>query len=115
MTEDDILQGVLEAAAYGGWLIHHVRRSDLALQQGTPGWPDVAAAHEQRGLFVMLELKGERGRLSSGQVDWLAALTAAGVDSRVVTPETYDETVAFLLGDRLAKRRRWADHPEHDG
>lgn len=112
-----MLSGLLEAAGYGGWQSFHVRRSDLALTMGSPGFPDIVLCHEQRQAALVIECKAQGGRFRPGQRQWLDAFTAAGVEARVCTPAEYDATVVYLLGDRIAtpRRRRWTDHPEHDG
>jgi hypothetical protein len=111
MTEDELLSGLLDAAFLGGWLVHHIRRSDLALTMGTPGFPDILAVHPKRGVLV-IECKSERGRMEPGQSEWLDAFTDAGVKARVVRPEDYDQTWRHLVGDRLIERRRWTDDPD---
>lgn len=97
MTENDLLVGLLEAAQLSGWLCHHDRRSDLARQQGQPGFPDIIAVHPTRGRICAMEVKSERGTFRPGQADWLAAFLGAGVDTFVVRPDTYDEAITYLL------------------
>jgi hypothetical protein len=106
MTEDELLEGVTGALTAGRWLWHHVRRSDLALQQGQGGWPDVFALHPERGESFVAELKADGGRLTPLQADWLDAFAACGIPARVVTPRDYDALVAELVGDRLARAIR---------
>jgi hypothetical protein len=115
VLEEELLEGVTGALTAGAWRWHHVRRSDLALQQGQSGFPDIFALHPERRLVFVAELKGDGGRMGSLQVDWLAAFEACGIEAGIVTPSTYDATVEHLVGDRLVKpRRRWRDHPEND-
>lgn len=106
MTEDELLTGLMDALAAGGWLAVHHRRSDLAIIQGRVGWPDIAAVHAGRRLFVVIECKTERGRVDPEQERWLSALQDAGVDARIVRPSDYDTIVEWLLGDRLIRRLR---------
>ena len=54
MNEDELLIGVTDALTLGGWLWTHVRRSDLAITQGSPGVPDLWAVHYERRLFIAL-------------------------------------------------------------
>lgn len=105
MTEDDLLVGITGALTAGGWLWHHVRRSDLALQQGTSGFPDVFALHGRRGETFVAELKGAGGRLEPLQAQWLEEFAACGFRAVVVTPVNYDETWRWLVGDRLVAPR----------
>lgn len=106
MTEDELLEGIVDALAAGGWLYQHVRRSDLAVIQGSVGFPDLVAVHPERGLLVFLELKSATGRVDPAQERWLTSLMVAGMDARVVRPEDYDETWQWLVGDRLIRRGR---------
>jgi hypothetical protein len=107
MTEDELLQGVTDALSAGGWYWHHVRRADRAVTMGTPGFPDVLAVHPDRRLLIAIECKAEGGRFRPGQWDWIRAFAQVGerVDGRVVTPESYDDLIYELIGDRLAQLR----------
>ena len=84
MSEDDLLLGVVHAAQVGGWLVHHDRRSDLAIQQGMAGFPDVIAIHPERAELLVLELKSEHGRLTPLQAAWLDAFASVGITTRVI-------------------------------
>jgi hypothetical protein len=75
-TEDELLTAVLEWASLRGWLCHHDRRSDLALQQGDAGFFDLVLCRSGETLFV--ELKAETGKLTTEQMAWV--LAAAGQD-----------------------------------
>lgn len=101
MTEDELLTGLVEAAAAGGWLIFHVRGWHPGIIQGSVGFPDLVAVHAERAALVFIETKTETGRVDEAQVRWHTALRAAGVDMRVVRPADYDETWRWLVGDRL--------------
>ena len=59
MSEDDLLTAIVEAALFMGWLVHHDRRSDKALQQGSSGFPDLVLA--RNGKVKFLELKSAKG------------------------------------------------------
>lgn len=98
MTEDELLDAVMDALALYGWTAQHARRSDAALVMGTPGFPDVLAVRDGQQLAV--ELKGERGRLSFQQGLWLAELHAVQhAEARIMRPRDLD---AFL--DELRRR-----------
>lgn len=104
MTEDELLDGITGALTAGGWLWHHVRRSDRALTMGTPGFPDIVAVHPDRKLVFVAELKADVGRLEPGQAEWLEGFMGTGVDVRLVRPSGYDATWRWLVGDRLVER-----------
>ena len=110
MTEDELLQGITDAATYMGWLWHHIRRSDLGVQQGHAGFPDLVLA--KAGQVVFAELKTELGYLTHDQEAWLRELQgdwgdsddicdvgrAPNVDVHVVRPATYDAFLRDVLG-----------------
>jgi VRR-NUC domain-containing protein len=93
--EDDLLTAVLDAARALGWLAYHVRRSDRALQQGDPGFPDVILA--RGGRVLALELKAQGGRVAAEQWVWIHALDGATVDARVIYPSDLDELLRRWL------------------
>jgi hypothetical protein len=87
-TEDELLTAVVQWADLRGWLIHHDRRSDRAIQQGDAGFPDLVLARDRRVLFV--ELKNETGKATTEQMAWILAI--AGQDPgarREGHPEVY--------------------------
>jgi len=79
MSEDELLVEVQRLLTLGRWRWHHVRRSDAAIQQGDPGFPDIVAVRRDR--LVVAELKAETGRYRTGQPEWLAAFAAAGAET----------------------------------
>ncbi len=103
-TEDDLLLGICHALDLGGWRWRHERRSDRALVMGSPGWPDLIAVRD--GRLLVLELKAERGVVTTDQQLWIDELRGAGIDARVIRPADYDALLVELLGDKLAQLRR---------
>lgn len=97
MTEAQLLQAVRALATIRGWLIYHThdsRRSD-------PGFPDLVLVHPRTGDLVVAELKTARGRTTSTQDAWLAALTLAGVTAHLWRPaDLVDGTIARALTPR---------------
>ena len=103
MTEDELLTAVTEAATYLGWRWMHIRRTDLGLQMGHIGFPDLVLAKNGRVLFV--ELKTEIGALSPSQREWIAAIEGDSpmmptVEALLVQPGTLDRMLR-LLGARI--------------
>jgi VRR-NUC domain len=117
MTENQMVEGLLDAFAATGWRAWHVRRSDRALWQGDPGWPDITAlpkpnANGLQGPLLAIEVKGANGRLSDHQAAWLFRLTAAGVTAVVIRPDDYDRALYLVMqGDSRMKSWQWAFHP----
>jgi hypothetical protein len=92
--EDALLTAVVDALRRHGWLVHHDRRSDKALQQGDAGFPDVVAVLSGRdnepGRLLFLELKSELGNVYVRQREWILSLQEAGADVRVLRPSGLD-------------------------
>lgn len=97
MTEDELLTAITEAATLYGWMWHHVRRSDKALQMGNAGFPDLVLA--RNGTVLFLELKSEKGNETPNQTAWLNALdrrTEDGPDALVIRPRDLDAVLRML-------------------
>lgn len=96
MSEDELLEAIVGWARMRGWLVHHDRRSDKALQQGDPGFPDLVLA--RNGRLVVVELKSARGVMTNEQAAWLRAIGGNGsrVESYVWRPAELDVAIAAL-------------------
>jgi hypothetical protein len=84
MTEDDLLTGVMQLLTLRRWLWTHSRRSDRAILQGDPGFPDIIAVRPPR--LLAIELKSARGRVGPMQPEWLDRLQKSGAESYVWRP-----------------------------
>lgn len=83
---ESALQDQVEAMAFDlGWKTYHTHDS----RRSNPGWPDLALVHPTRGLFMVRELKTQRGRVSPEQREWLDALTNAGINASIWRPMDY--------------------------
>jgi hypothetical protein len=98
VTEDELLTAIVGAALLGGWCVHHDRRSDKALQQGTAGFPDLVLARAGRVIFA--ELKTERGQLTEDQLRWHLALRSGHAESYLWRPDDLDRVIRMLVSDR---------------
>jgi hypothetical protein len=96
MSEDELLQAIVEAALFFGWRVHHDRRSDKALQQGSPGFPDLVLAKSGRVLFW--ECKSEKGGLTPEQFAWSMVLRDGSrfLQYAVIRPVDLDAALAHL-------------------
>ena len=109
MTEDELLGGLMDALALTGWSAWHVRRSDRAVWQGQPGWPDITAMPPMSRRLLVIEVKGANGALTAAQGRWLALLHRAGITAAVVRPAGYDRALALILaGDASPGSWEWA-------
>jgi len=80
ITEAELQRNVIELARWQGWMVHHCRPSvnrsgDWSTHiQGDAGFPDLCMVHKATGRVVFAELKGERGKATTAQTNWLSAL-----------------------------------------
>ena len=90
ISEKAFAQQVVDAARLTGWLVYRTFDS----RRSPAGFPDLVLVRGGRLMFW--ELKTMRGRLSSAQLDWLAALADAGADAMLVSPRDWDAIVEML-------------------
>jgi hypothetical protein len=82
MTEQELLDNVIELGHLFGWRIAHFRPAmtkhgwRTAVSADGAGWPDLTLVRGDRIIFV--ELKSAKGRLSDEQQIWLDALMHVG-------------------------------------
>ena len=93
MTENELLEAVIELAELLGWRTMHQRPGltqsghwRTALQGSGKGWPDLVLVRDR---VLYRELKSARGMLSMEQQDWVWALKRAGADVDVWRPEQW--------------------------
>lgn len=86
ISEKDWQLQVLELAGLYGWMTYHTYDS----RRSNPGWPDLVLCRPQTGELIYVELKTDRGRVSSAQKLWLEALEACGQEVHVWRPRDFD-------------------------
>lgn len=95
MIEADLQVAVIEIARFLGWRVAHFRPALTSKGWRTPvsadgkGFPDLFMVRRERVLAV--ELKGDRGRVTPEQADWLRALSDAGVEVAMWMPYHLDD------------------------
>ncbi len=102
MSEDELFAGITQALTLAGWRWMHIRRSD-GVTVGDSGWPDVIAAHPDRGIVLALELKDAKLQPTVDQLAWILSLDNRTVVAQVVRPADYDRMLDVILapaGDR---------------
>ncbi len=92
IPEKMFLQQVIDLAHLTGWLCYHTHDS----RRSCPGFPDLALCHPGRHLYLLAELKSERGRLSPAQQSWIDALREASIEVHVWRPADFDVIVTRL-------------------
>lgn len=117
-SEADFQAAVIEFARLTGWLVFHVSDSRKEVRRGgvsrlvgdelAKGWPDLALCHPRRGVFLVRELKSNRGRVTPEQKRWLEGLRAAGVDADVWRPRDLPAVQQTLASSTRTTRRQAA-------
>jgi hypothetical protein len=85
MTERRFQEAVVDLAHMLGWTVSHFRAARTSKGWRTPvavdgaGWPDLLMVRRDR--ILAAELKGEKGRVTPEQRDWLERLDEAGVET----------------------------------
>lgn len=119
--EESLLQAITDALSLTGWTWQHIRRSDLAIVQGTAGFPDLIAIRD--GTLLAIECKTETGRPTYEQVLWLRSFRSiAGFRTYalIVRPTDLDELLLGITGKdadayaRIADRTWHGDRPVRD-
>ena len=113
MTEDQLINGLLDALALAGWHAWHIRRSDRGLLMGEKGWPDITALPRVVGRpLLVIEAKTDRGALTQEQARWIATLHRAGVTAVVIRPRDYDRALGLIVaGTSSPESWDWAFRP----
>jgi hypothetical protein len=95
-SEAEFQAAVTDLAHLCGWRTNHTFRSASRRDGGGwrtatthAGWPDLTLWRP--GQFLMVELKAEKGRLTTEQRDVINSLVAAGVDARTWFPKDWPE------------------------
>lgn len=101
-SETEFQREVIKIAKSLGWYVYHAlpgqgRNRHLTLFIGKRGFPDLVLCRPPRLIFA--ELKSERGKPSTDQMEWLDALRACGVEVYLWRPSDL-ETVADVLAHR---------------
>lgn len=92
MTEQQLLDAVIERAHQFGWLVDHPRPAQnrrgqwSTPMQGDPGRPDLLLVHPVHCRTIFAELKTETGKPTPEQLIWLMALMASGVKAYTWRP-----------------------------
>jgi hypothetical protein len=100
MTEADLQRLVTDAAELYGWSWAHFRPAQTARGWRTPvsgpigrGFPDLIMVRGRDKRLMFVELKADKGVMSTYQDDVIGQLVAAGQTVHIVRPQTFD---AFL-------------------
>lgn len=106
ISEQQLLDTIIELAAIKRWLIHHDRPARTkagewrTAVQGHSGFPDLVLVHSVAGVLY-LELKSATGKLTPDQVKWLNALRDGSQRVAVVRPKQIKPLLALLTKTKL--------------
>lgn len=114
MTEEQLLDAVIERAHQFGWLVHHSRAAMNARGrystpiQGDKGLPDLVMVHPVQCRTIFAELKTETGKVTGEQLIWLMALAGSGVEAYTWRPTHWHsgQIDAVLRGDGRQVQKR---------
>jgi len=99
-SEAGFQDALVAAARLLGWRAVHFRPARTAHGWRTPGqydakgWPDLILTRSPR--IVAIECKAQGGRLADEQAQWLADLSACGVETHVAEPADFDYIASVL-------------------
>ena len=106
MTEQELMDKVVELARTVGWRVAHFRPARTqhgwrtACQYDAEGWPDLFLVHPDAGDKLAVELKvwARRNDVSDAQRHWLVDLEMCGIETALWTERDFDtEIVPRLL------------------
>jgi hypothetical protein len=94
MTEN-ALQNQFDALADAlGWRSYHTHDS----RRSPGGFPDSCLVHARQRRLLFVELKTMKGKTSTKQHDWIADLTAVGVEVHLLRPiDLLDGSIERIL------------------
>ena len=90
LSEAQFTGQIRELAALLGWARYHTWLS----KHSTAGFPDEVLVRPPRVVYA--ELKGEKGRVTPAQAEWLTLLSLCGVEVYLWRPSMLEEIVAHL-------------------
>lgn len=100
VTEAQFQDQIIAVARLLGWRAAHFRPAMTkagnwvtAVAADGKGFPDLVLVRER---LVFVELKSQRGRLTTEQAEWIRDFGRAGVEVYVWRPTDFDEAYAIL-------------------
>lgn len=108
MTHDEYQQQIVDLAALNGWAHLHVRKSigrgsKWTTTTNIKGWPDLFLWHEKDQRQLAVEIKVGRDTAKPEQIEVLASLERAGIETHVWYPDDFDEAARVLARRRAAR------------
>jgi hypothetical protein len=110
MTEATLKSAVISVARMAGWLIHHdlpamSRAGRWATHvEGDVGFPDLVLVSPHHGQIMVVELKAEKGKVTTSQQNWLDSFDLSGIENHVVRPSDLEFITHRLTRPDLYRR-----------
>ena len=102
VTENELLQTVLEMAEAMGYVVYHVFEQSHYAKRTVIGFPDLVMYRPfdfERGWrrrLIVMELKSQRGVLTEQQQDWLSCFSSFKIETYIVRPSDLDSLENLL-------------------
>jgi len=109
VNEATLKAAVVNVARMNGWLIHHdlpamnTRGRWATHTQGDVGFPDLVLLSPHYGQLLVVELKAEKGRITTSQQNWLDAFDLTGIENHVIRPSDLEFITHRLSRPELYK------------
>lgn len=114
MKERDFLNWIIACAEATGWKVYHVPAPMVAARKGgfvgsprAAGLPDLFLLHDDPPRMVIAEVKGDRGKLSDKQREFLALARLVADESYAWTDTALDTVIPRLEGQRMVGVYAW--------
>lgn len=91
-SERALMEAIIEAAKWSGWLWYHVADS----RRSVPGFPDLVLIKGHR--LIVVECKAVGGTVSEAQWAWLRAFGGVDAEAYVIYPEHETWFIDEVLG-----------------
>ena len=100
-SEREFQQAIIGVAKLGGWMYMHITDSR---KSAAVGFPDLVLCHPRTGRLRFFELKMPKGKVSTEQARWLAALQHGGHEATILRPDDWESGAiqSTLLAERMA-------------
>ena len=102
VTENELLQTVLEMAEALGYVVYHVLEQSHYAKRTAKGFPDLVMCRDQdldRGRdarMIVMELKSQLGKVSDDQLRWLDYFRQFGIENYLIRPSDLDNLENLL-------------------
>lgn len=114
ISEEELVDTLLEYGKTGGWLCTHFRPAKTnkgyrTLLQGNKGYFDITMMHKDLRRTLFIECKSKKGTLKPEQKQWReAALAQPSSEYYLWKPEHLAEARQVILGHMQGRHTQWS-------